>query len=73
MWCVCLGCNYGSHVRAAEPDECVYKEAITDVHACHIQLLTRTSFSSLISSQHLLSYATSQEKGETNTTKVDER
>ena len=78
----------GSHIHVVRPSlmqlwpsrqshgtrwVCVQRGLHTGVHARHIQLLACTSLSSLISSRHVLSYATSQEKSETNTTKVDER
>lgn len=75
--CVCRGSNYGSHVSATELDEFVYKRGhYAGTHTCHMQLLTQhvvLSTSSLISSQQLFCYATSQEKSETNSTKLAER
>lgn len=78
---VCYGSNYGSHVTATEVDElCVRKDHNADAkqkeNACHIHMLAPRGVLSAgapISSQRLFHYATSQEKSETNTTKLHER
>lgn len=78
MWpyvrCICSGRIFGFHVRASELDECAYITLIRH-HVIYTVVNTHNvpSISSLISSQHLVCYATSQEKRETNTTKLDER
>lgn len=58
------------HVSTAELDECEQRASLRR----HTAVSTyNASSSGSISSQHLLCYATPQEKSETNTTQVDER